>query len=965
LNPEVSVKRCVFGFVSILLAWNALRADDARLSVHRLFGTGEFDTEPLPARRWSKLASAYFTLEKSEIIRNDAATGNKSTIATAAMLTPPGAKAALAVDSYEFSADESRVLLFTNSQRVWRRNTRGDYWLLDIAEKKLRKLGGDAPASSMMFATLSPDGTRVAFVRNNNLYAQDLATLAITPFTTDGSRTIINGTSDWVNEEELDLRNCFRWSPDGKHVLFWQFDTSGVAEFHLVDNVVSDTPRVTTFAYPKVGTKNSAVRLGIVPAAGGAVTWLKLPGDPREHYLPRAEWSPDGAHVLVQQFNRLQTELTVFRAEPTTGECKAVFTERDAAWLENDNPFRWLDGGRCLLWLSERSGWRHAYRVPLDGATATPITSGAWDVISVEAVDTTGGWLHYTASPENATQRHLWRVKLVGGEPERLSTQPGWHDSDIAPDGLWAVRTRSSFTTPPVVELVNLKDNTLVRTLTDNAKLKAKLAALAPLKIAFTQVDIGNSITLDAWTIQPAVIEERLKQPLLMHVYGEPHGQTVKDAWGGPRGLWHWMLAQQGSTVASVDNRGTNTPRGRAWRKCIHKQIGVLASAEQADAVRALLKTMPHVDATRVGSWGWSGGGSMSLNAIFRHPDLYRTAIAVAPVPDQRLYDTIYQERYMGLPAENATGYRNGSPITFCGKLRGNLLLIHGTGDDNCHYQGTERLMEELIAKGKRFEVLPYPNRTHAIHEGRNTDQHLYAAMTRYLDANLKSPHAPAPEPLYETRTLHGWTLHVNKDLLAAEAKPTAKALAILDGQLRDIVNTVPAEAVAKLRKVPLYFNPEYVGVRPIAEYHPGADWLRKAGRDPAMAKCVEFTNVRIYAEEHNRMPWVVLHELAHAYHDRELPKGFANTDIAAAFARAKESGQYDKVERHFGNGRPNTFEKAYALKTPMEYFAESTESYFGRNDYYPFTRDELKKHDPAMHDIVGRLWGNPSASGP
>lgn len=944
----------------LLLACGTLLADDSLLTVGRLFGTQEFDAEQLPARRWSKKSSTYFTLEKGELLRHDPATGKTEVVVSAKAFTPKDAKEPLKVEGYEFSADESKLLLFTSSQRVWRRNTRGDYWEMDVKGQTLRKLGGEAAPSSLMFATFSPDGTRVAFVRENNLYVQNLEDLKITQLTTDGSKMLINGTSDWVNEEELDLRNCFRWSPDGKSVLFWQFDTTGVAEFHLVDNVVSKSPKVTSFAYPKVGEKNSATRLGVIPAAGGTVQWLDLPGDPREHYLPHADWTPDGKSVMVQQFNRLQTELKVFAADPATGKAKEAFAEQDAAWLENENPWRWLDGGNSLLWLSERSGWRHAYRVSSDGSKVEPITKGEFDVMSIEAVDEAGGWLYYAASPKNATQKYLFRVKLDGSVTEKVSSdkQAGCHEYDLSPDKKWAVHTFSTFTTPPVVELVRLSDNTTVRTLSDNAKLREKLEVLRRPDIEFMKVPIGGGVTLDGWSMKPAKVEPNAKLPLLMYVYGEPHGQTVRDAWPGRTGLWHWMLAQQGFVVASVDNRGTNVPRGREWRKSVHRKIGIVASSEQAAAVRELLKRWSFVDPTRVGSWGWSGGGSMSLNAIFRHPDLYRTAIAVASVPDQTLYDSIYQERYMGLPADNAAGYRDGSPITHAGKLRGNLLLVHGTGDDNCHYQGTERLMEELIAKGKRFQVLPYPNRTHAIREGRNTDQHLMEAMTRYLHDNLKSPHAPAPDPVYETRTMRGWTVHINRELLATDVKLTAKAMSILDKQLEEITRVVPKAAVAKLQEVPLYFNPEYPGVRPLAEYHPGADWLRKAGRDPAMAKAVEFHNVRIFEAEANRMPNVTLHELAHGYHDRVVAKGFANPDVAKAFERAKESGKYDKVERHLGNGRPNTFEKAYAMTNPMEYFAETTEAFFTRNDFAPFDLPELKKHDPDMVDLLAKLWG-------
>ncbi len=955
--------------VVLLLCTTAAAEDrpiaDPMLSVGRLFGVKEFETESLPARRWSTRTSSYFTLEKapkgngSELLRTDASSGKKEVVVPAAAFVPSGAKDPLAIQGYTFSADESRLLLFTNSQRVWRQNTRGDYWLLDVATRKLRKLGGDAAASSLMFATFSPDGTRVAFVREHNLYVQDLDSMKITQLTKDGSKTIINGTSDWVNEEELDLRNCFRWSPNGQHLLFWQFDASGVAEFHLVDNVVSKSPRITSFAYPKVGEKNSSTRLGVVPVGGGEVKWLDLPGDPREHYLPHADWVPNGSQVLVQQFNRLQTELRVWSLDPVTGVAKAVLTEKDAAWVENENPWRWLNHGKSFLWLSERSGWRHAYRAHLDGSPLEPITKGGFDLIAIEAVDEASGWLTYSASPKNATQKHIFRVKLDGSVTEQLSSekQPGWHDVDVSPDAKWAVHTYSNFTTPPVVELVRLADNTPVRTFADNAALRAKLATLKQPQIEFLNVPISGGVNLDGWCIKPNKIEPGSKLPLVMHVYGEPHGQTVRDAWPGARGLWHWMLAQQGYVVASVDNRGTNVPKGREWRKVVHRKIGILAPVEQAEAVRVLLKRWSFVDATRVGSWGWSGGGSMSLNAIFRYPELYRAAIAIAPVADQQLYDSIYQERYMGLPADNEAGYRDGSPITHASKLRGNLLLIHGTGDDNCHYQGTERLMEELIAKGKRFSVLPYPNRTHAIREGKNTDQHLMETMTRFLQEQLQSPHAPVPDTVYATRTIKGWTVHVNRVLLATEPKLTAKAMEILAKQLDEIVNVVPKAAVLNLQKVPLYFNPEYRGVPPLAVYHPGADWLRKNGRDPAMAKSVEYNNVRIFEAEANRMPNVTLHELAHAYHDQFVPKGFDNPVIQAAFTRAKESATYDKVERRNGNGRPNTFEKAYAMTNPMEYFAESTEAYFTGNDFFPFTKEQLKKHDPDVMEVLAKFW--------
>lgn len=735
---------CILGITSRA---QAAPADLSMLSLDRIFTAKEFQEETSGTLRWSKRAPVYFTLDAPtspgkgrDLVRNDPASGKHEVILPARAFIPSDQTDPLAVDGFEFSKEETRLLIYTNSKRVWRQNTRGDYWVLDLETHALRKIGGDAKPATLMFAKFSPDGKRVAYVHENNLYVQDLATMRVTALTSDGSDTLINGTADWVNEEELDIRDGYRWSPDGKAIVFWQFDTTGVRQFKMLDNTEDTYPRLIAFPYPKVGETNSAARLGVVGAGGGKITWLDIAGDPREHYLAHVDWSPDGSQLLLQQFNRLQTEDRVLAADPKTGATRLVLTETDPAWLENENPIHWVDQGCSFIWLSERDGWRHAYLAGVDGKRCSRITTGDFDVIDIAAVDEAGGWLYYAASPEHPTQRSLYRVRLGGGTPQRLSPegQPGWHSYEFSPDARWAKHTYSTFTTPPVTELVQMPENKVVRVLADNHKLREKLAALKLPSAEFLRVDIGDNIALDAWLLKPGGLEPSAKVPLLMHVYGEPHGQTVRDAWGGSRNLWHWMLAQQGYLVASVDNRGTNSPRGRAWRKCVHRQIGVLASREQAAAVRALLKRLPCADPARVGVWGWSGGGSMSLNAIFRYPDLYRTAIAVAPVADQRLYDTIYQERYMGLPKDNAEGYRLGSPITYAGQLKGNLLVIHGTGDDNCHYQGTEKMINELVMQNKAFTVMPYPARSHSLVEGRNTTRHFYGLMTDYLEQNLR-----------------------------------------------------------------------------------------------------------------------------------------------------------------------------------------------------------------------------------
>jgi dipeptidyl-peptidase-4 len=616
--------------------------------------------------------------------------------------------------------------------------------VLDLTSWELQKLAPDAKPSTLMFAKFSPDGDRVGYVCKNNLFVQNLEDNRITQLTMDGSDTIINGTSDWVYEEEFRLRDGFRWSPDGKLIAYWQFDTEGVRDFHLINYTDSLYPKITTFQYPKVGEKNSSCRVGVISSSGAQTQWLKAPGDPRNHYIPKMEWAENSEEIVLQQLNRLQNTNKVMLGDVRTGRVRTILTECDEAWIDIGNDLKWLDSGKSFTWVSERDGWRHLYLISRTGKKITLLTPGEFDVISVQSIDEEGGWVYYIASPDNPTQRYLYRVGLDGsGKAKRLTptAQKGTHKYQMSKDSRWAFHTYSSFDTPPIIKLVRLPEHKAVRTLVDNSELRSKLSKLKKTPTEFFRIDIGDGVLLDGWCMKPPEFNAEKQYPLFFFVYGEPAGQTVMDRWGGEKYLWHLMLTQQGYLVMSVDNRGTPAPRGRAWRKCIYRQIGILASADQAAATRAIIKSRPYVDPTRIGIWGWSGGGSMSLNAIFRHPDLYHTAMAIAFISNQRFYDTIYQERYMGLPDDNEEGYKNGSPITFAHQLKGNLLIIHGTGDDNCHYQSCEALINELIKHNKPFSMMAYPNRSHSIKEGENTKRHLFELLTRYLKENLPVDH--------------------------------------------------------------------------------------------------------------------------------------------------------------------------------------------------------------------------------
>lgn len=719
--------------------------DSSLLTVDRIFLEREFSTERFGRVQWLDDGSGYVILEPSpsvnrgrDIVKYDPVSGQRKVLVAADHLIPSGSSEPLEIDGYSWSQDGKKLLVFTNSQRIWRRNTRGDYWVLDLASGKLNRLGGNADPSTLMFAKFSPKADRVAYVRENNIYVETLGTGRIIPLTQDGSDTIINGTSDWTYEEEFGIRDGFRWSPDGRHIAFWNFDSSGVGEFRMINNTDTLYPRIITFRHAKVGTTNSACRIGVVDSGGGEPRWFDpSEGNSRDHYIARMEWAGKG-EVVFQWLNRLQNTDRVILGNIVTGGMRTVLTEKDEAWVDVQD-ILWVDDGKAFLWLSERDGWQHLYRVERASGQTVLLTPGDFDVLGIASVDETNGWVYFTACPDNPTRRFLYRAKLVGDAKVEIVTPDeagGSHIYQISTDCRWAIHTWSSFGDPPRIELIEFPGYKTVRILVSNDDLRTKLNGLSKGTSEFFRVDIGE-VALDGWMMKPPGFDPQKKYPLLFYIYGEPAGSTVRDSWGGRNYLWYLMLNQKGYIVASLDNRGTNVPRGRAWRKSIYRQVGILACKDQAAALRQMCKDRPYIDPDRIGIWGWSGGGQMSLNMIFRYPELYSTAMAIAFVSDQRLYDTIYQERYMGLPDDNEEGYEDGSPITHAHRLEGNLLIVHGTADDNVHYQSFERLVNELIKHNKHFTMMSYPNRTHGISEGQNTTRHLFGLLTKYLLENL------------------------------------------------------------------------------------------------------------------------------------------------------------------------------------------------------------------------------------
>ena len=744
MNKEKMVRKLLL-FIGVFLSIVTYgQQNNMALSLEDIYTNHTYSQKNFGPVRWMKDNQGYSTLETNkdlggtDIVRYNAQSGERTVLVSAKQLTPSGQSKPLNIDNYNWSDDDSKLLIFSNTKKVWRYNTRGDYWVLNLKTGALQQLGKSMESSTMMFAKFSPDATKVGYVSKLNIYVEDLATNQIQQITQDGGDNIVNGTFDWVYEEELDCRDGFRWSPDGKNIAYWQSDTKGIGTFYLINNIDSNYSRPIPLPYPKVGTPLSAVKIGVVNVSGGTTRWFDIPGEPNDHYLARMDFIPSSNEVMIQQLNRLQNTNKIWIGDIGSMAVKNIMTETDKAFLDVHDDTRWLDHEKYFTWTSERDGWNHLYKVSRDGKEIKLITKGNFDVVQINCIDPKNGYVYYIASPQNYTRRYLFRSRIDGtGKVEQVTpeTMAGQSSYQMSDDAKWAIQTFQNVTTPLMISLVSLPAHKQIRKLEDNHALKEKYDQLGLNKKEFFKVDIGD-VALDAWMIKPVGFNAAKKYPLLFYVYGEPAGATVQDVWEGSD-LWHQYMAQQGFIVISIDNRGTRTPRGKDWRNAIYRQIGILASQDQSKAALKIFSMFSVIDSSRVGIWGWSGGGQMTLNCMFRYPGIYKTGLAVSFVSDQKLYDATYQERYMGLLSDNAKGYHDGSPINYAKNLQGKLMIIHGTADDNVHYQSFEMLVNELIKDNKLFYMMSYPMRSHSISERANTSLHLRRSMEKFWKDNL------------------------------------------------------------------------------------------------------------------------------------------------------------------------------------------------------------------------------------
>ena len=693
--------------------------------------------------RWTKDGTGLWEMQDGMLIRvNPLSTPQFAVLATPAQLTPHGHDKPLAIADFEISEDENMLLIFTNTAKVWRYNTRGDYWLLNRTTGELRQIGKDKPAQSLLYAKLSPDGGKVAYVSLQNIYVEDIASGKITALTTDGTRQVINGTFDWVYEEELGCRDGFRWSSDSKNIAYWQVDARGTRDYLMLNTTDSIYSFVIPVEYPKAGQPPSSVRIGVVSAEGGKTTWMRIPGDPAQHYLPRMEWTTGNQSLIVQQLNRKQNESKLYVCNISDASVKNIYTETDKAWIDiksywNDSDPRgweWVSNGTAFLWVSEKDGWRHIYQVSSDGKKETLLTKGDYDIETISAIDEKNNYVYFIASPQSAIQRYLYRTKMDGkGKLELVSpgNLKGTHGYEISPGARLAWHTFTNRNTPSISEWIRLPEHTPLR---EDQSIARRIQTVERKNLEFFTITTEDNVTMDGWITMPENFDSSKKYPILLYVYGEPARTTVEDIFSvGNDRLFDGDLARSGYFYVSFNNRGTPTLKGAAWRKAIYRSIGGINIRDQALAMKKLLQQRPYLDTARVASWGWSGGGSSTLNLLFQYPNIFKTGIAVAALADQLTYDNIYQERYMGPPEETKADYIKGSPVTYAQNLRGNLLYIHGTGDDNVHYQNAELLLNELIKYNKQFQFMSYPNRSHSIREGEGTNRHLRTLFTNYL----------------------------------------------------------------------------------------------------------------------------------------------------------------------------------------------------------------------------------------
>ena len=703
---------------------------------------------------WNENETGYYSIKNNNIVLVSTRGKEDKIILSSTQINN------IKIESFSFSQSKNKILLFTKSVKVWRYNTRGDYWVYDFNKNQVQKLGREMSSSSLMFAKFSPDENFVGYVskeksesgfRNSstsvNIYLENLKNREIKKLTSsNGTKKLINGTFDWVYEEEFGCRDGFIFSEDGSRIAFWQIDANQVRDFYMINNTDSIYSYTIPVEYPKVGEDLTPARIGVINLIDEKITWMKVPGEQNKFYLPRMTWMPGRNDLMIQQLNRKQNHSKIYIANSNNGETELLMEEKDDAWvdLRSSWPYqvqagwKFINEGKEFLYTTEKDGWSHIYRFNISSKSEYLVTKGDYDVVKPLAYDERNEIVYFIASPENPTERYLYKTSAKGnGSLIRVTPNvlEGSHNYQISTKAKYAFHSFSNYFTRPMQAIITLPNHKFIN---DDQNMIKKFDASKkedhPLE--FFQITTVDDVTMEGWIVKPKNLNKNKKYPVLFYFYSEPAGQTGVNRYGaGNNGLYDGNLGDDGYVYVTFDGRGTPSPKGRAWRKAIYRNIGRINVRDMAMGAKAVFEKYDFIDTSRVAVHGWSGGGTATLNCLFQYPEIFHTGIAVAAVANQLTYDNIYQERYMGDPKESYQDYVDGSPIKYAKNLEGNLLYIHGTGDDNVHYQNAEMLANELIKHKKVFYMLSYPNRSHGIRED-DAYPHVRLMFTDFLRKN-------------------------------------------------------------------------------------------------------------------------------------------------------------------------------------------------------------------------------------
>lgn len=726
------MKRLLIFSISILLLGN-ISAQKKNITLEDIWKTGTFRTNGVFGLVSMNDGLHYSTMDDGKILQYEYAKASAPVaIVTEADLKIDGKS--IGIDSYQFSPDETKMLISTGTEQIYRHSTRENYYVYD---RKTKSLTPVSSGEKQMYATFSPDGNKIGFVRGNNIYIKDLASGKETQVTNDGSHNnIINGATDWVHEEEFAFSVAYFWSPDSKKIAYYKFDESKVKEFSFDEFNNQLYPSGYKFKYPKAGENNSVVTVHAYDLASASDKLMDI-GKVIDQYIPRIKWTMDSNTLSIVRMNRYQNKLELLFNNATTGESKTVYTESCDTYIDihegqGDYVYFTADKGSFII-MTEIDGFNHIYRYDMTGKLMNQITKGNWDVVSFLGIDEKTKTIFYSASESTATEKDIYSVKIDGSGKKKVSKEKGMHSPEFSTGMKYYINTYSSANTPNFIAIYDGQGKQ-IRVLETNEALVKKMSEFEMSKKELFMFKTTEGVELNAWMIKPTNFNADKKYPVFLTFYGGPGSNKVNNSFDGRDYFWHQMLAEKGYIVMCVDNRGTMY-RGKAFKHSTYKQLGKLEVADQIETAK-YLGTLPYVDKSRIGTFGWSFGGYLSSLCITKGADYFKMAIAVAPVTNWRYYDNIYTERFMSLPQENASGYDDNSPINHVNKLRGKYLLIHGSADDNVHYQNTMEMINALVNANKQFDLFIYPDKNHGIYGG-YTRLHLYNKMTDFIMNNL------------------------------------------------------------------------------------------------------------------------------------------------------------------------------------------------------------------------------------